>query len=225
MARAKGVAVIELEGKLQELLRDCEQIIDDGLSGACHALRRIHDGQLYKVDGYGTWVEYVKSRYGFSKTHSYRLIDHAKIIDYLKAEGVGFLPGGEGLTRPISRLRRKYGEDDEQFLQAASETWRASMDDAPKCFDVPQVTVQGVESTMERLNLYRNAKSTSTASAGTELRTLLTKIGKSDALKMAPEAFVKRFADKGLPSDFFHTLDWLRGVAELMVVEEVGVKS
>jgi hypothetical protein len=223
--RGRRVAVAELEGEVQDLLRECERRIDAAQTDAWHALRKIHDDKLYKADGYASFKEYVEQRWGYSKSHAHRLIDHSKIIDYLKAEGIGFLPGGEGLTRPFAKFRRKYGEDEEAFLQASSEAWRASMDAAPKAFDVPQVTVQHVESTMERLGLWRNAKPKSTASAGSEVRALLTKLGKSDGLKMSPEAFVKRFADKGFPSDFFQILDWMRGCAELMVVEEVGVKT
>lgn len=226
MARGKRVAVVELEAHIQGLLRDCEDRIDCATDDAWHALRTIHDDKLYKSDGYGSFQQYVEQRWGYSKSRAYQMIDHAKIIDRLKSEGVGFLPGGEGLTRPFAKFRRKYGKDDEEsFLQASSEAWRAASDSAPKAFDVPQVTVEHVESTMERLGLYRNVKSTSKASAAAELRALFTKVGKSDALKMTPEEFVKRFADKGFPSDFFQILDWMRGCAELITVEQVGVKT
>jgi hypothetical protein len=225
-ARSKGkrTTARELEVEVQEQLRDCERRIDAAQTDAWDALRKIHEDKLYKVDGYSSFKDYVESRWGLSKTHAHRLIDHSKIIEYLKAEGTGFMPGGEGLTRPLTKLRRTAKSEDD-FLQKASEAWRIASDTSPKAFDVPQVTVQHVESTLGQFGLYRNVKSSSGPSVAAELRALLTKIGKSDALKMAPEEFVKRFADKGLPSDFFRILDWMRGCAELVVVEEVGVKT
>jgi hypothetical protein len=209
-----------LEPEVQTLLRECERRIDAAQEDAWHALRTIHDDKLYKSDGYGSFKEYVEQRWGYSKSRAYQMIDHAKIIDYLKSEGVGFLPGGEGLTRPISKLRRKYGDDDEQFLQAASEVWRASSDRAPKAFDVPQVTVQHVESTMESLGIHRNVKKVSPNAVAVELRDLIAKLSQCDALKMTPKAFAAQFGDKGCPSQFFQTVDWLTDYAGV-----VGVKT
>lgn len=198
----------ELEPAVQDNLRLCESKIEGALSDAWHALRKIHDDKLYKADRYNTFEEYAEKRWGYSKSRAYQLIDHANIIDRLKAEGVAFLPSGEGLTRPLQKMKRSSKSEDD-FQQKVSVGWRAACDSAPKVMDVPQVTVQHVESTMERLGLYRNAKRSNPTAAATALRDLLTKIGQSDALKETPEDFYDEYELKGLPSNAARTVGWL----------------
>lgn len=211
--KGKRTAARELEVEVQEKLRECERRIDAAQIDAWDALRKIHDEKLYKVDGYTAFKDYVEQRWGMSKSHAHRLIDHSKIIEYLKDEGVGFLPGGEGLTRPLTKFRRTAKSEDD-FLQKASEAWRASSDSAPKAFDVPQVTVQHVESTMERLNLFRNAKRASVDAALTALHAAITKLSQCDALAEIPQEFAAAHPSKTYPSKFYETATWLVAYAE-----------
>ena len=208
-----------LEPGITDELADCEEIIERSLGDAWHALKRIHDNKLFTVAKCKTFEEYAEKRWGYSKTHAYRLIDHAKIIDQLKAEGVEVLPSGEGLTRPLQKLDR-ISKSPEEFQQRVSEAWRMAVDTAPKVLDVPQVTVQHVESTMQHFGLYRNTKRQNTAQAAIDLRDLLTKIGQSDAMKMSPDAFAKRFELKGLPSNAPRIIDWLIKYAEIAGVRD-----
>jgi hypothetical protein len=209
----------ELEPDVADLLAQCETTIEAALDGAYHALRRIQEQKLYKAAGYKSFEAYTESRWGYSKSHAYRLIDHSKIVDQLKSEGVEFLPSGEGLTRPFQKLKR-ISKSEDDFQQRVSEAWRAASDTAPKKFDVPQVTVEHVESTMSRLGLYRNAKKVSPNAVAVELRDLIAKLSQCDALKMTPKAFAVQFGDKGCPSQFFQTVDWLTDYAGV-----VGVKT
>jgi hypothetical protein len=217
----KRPVVRELEGGVADLLQECEVIIEQALDSAYNALRRIHDDKLYKAAGYKTFETYTESRWGYSKTRAYQLIDHSKIVEQLKSEGVEFLPTGEGLTRPLQKLRR-ISKNEDEFKQRVSEAWQIASDTAPKKFDVPQVTVQHVESSMSQFGLYRNAKSTSSSSnaAAIEIRAILTKLSQCDALKMTSGAFMKRFGLKGFPSNFSSIVDWLIGCAEIASQEE-----
>ena len=211
---ATRVTVRELEPEVADDLRSCEAKIEGALSDAWHALRKIHDEKLYKADKYKTFEDYCEKRWGYSKSRAYQLIDHAKLIDHLKSEGVEFLPAGEGLTRPLQKLRRVSKSEDE-FLQKAEVAWRMATDHAEKIHDVPQVTVQAVESAMSHAGLYRNAKSKADTTAA-DCRNTLTKFAQSDARKMAPEDFVKKYEMKGFPSTFPRDLEWMIRCADLL---------
>lgn len=216
--RGKRVAVADLEPAIQTALRACEQRIDTAQADAWHALRQIHDEKLYTADGYSSFKEYVEQRYGYSKSRAYQFIDHAKIVDYLKSEGVTFLPGGEGLTRPLTKLRR-ISKSEDDFLQRAAVTWKIASDTAPKAFDVPLVTTQHVESTMGQYGIYRNAKKTGEAAVVSELRGLLTKLLHCEALKISGTDFVEKHGSKAFPNDFRNLVDWLMECAEVAEVE------
>lgn len=219
LARGSRTATVPLEPGVADALADCEEKIEAALDTAWHALRKIHDDKLFKVVGYKTFEKYCESRWGYSKTHAYRLIDYSKLVDHLKAEGIETVPS-EAVLRPIMQMKRS-SKDENHFFQRAAEAVQIVNDTAPKKFDVPQVTQQHVESTLSQFGLYRNAKprdSTSTAAA--DLRGWLTKIGQSDALKMTPEAFVKRFDLKGLPGNAPRIVEWLAKYVELVGVRD-----
>lgn len=211
--------VMELEPEVAGLLQACEKEIEQALDSAHHALRRIHDDKLYKADGYKTFEDYAEKRWGYSKSRAYQLIDHSKIVEHLKNEGVEILPGGEGMTRPLQKLRR-ISKSEDDFMQRVEEAWQIAQDTAPKVHDVPQVTVNHVESTMEHYGLYRSVKRKNPDEDAVELRELLTKIGQSDAMKLAPEAFLKRYELKGFPSNFPRIVTWLSACADLADVRD-----
>lgn len=216
MTKGSRVATREIEPALVDELRKCEECIDRAYDDAWHSLKRIHDGKLYKGDGYTSFKEYVEQRWGYSKSRAHRLIDHVKIVEYLKEQGVATLPTSEAHTTALTKLRRVAKSEDD-FLQRAGNAWEMAVDTAPKQFDAPQVTASHVESSMQHFGVYRNAKRSDSSSAiGADLRALLTRLGQSDAMKLTPEAFVKRFGDKAFPNGFSAALSWLNRTAELM---------
>jgi hypothetical protein len=217
--KGKRRATRELEPEVADRLRDCELKIEAALSDAHHALREIHDNKLYKAAGYTSFESYTESRWGYSKAHAYRLIDHDKIVERLKAEGADWLPSGEGLTRPLQKLKR-ISKNEEDFMQRATEAMTIAKDTAPKIFDVPQVTVEHVESTLGQFGLYRNAKKVSPNALAVEVRDIIAKLSQCDALKMSAKDFAAEYGEKGCPSRFFETVAWLSDYAEV-----VGVKS
>ena len=212
--KGERVATREIEPALVDELRECESRIDSAYDDAWHSLKRIHDGKLYRGDGYKSFKDYVEQRWGYSKSRAHRLIDHVKIVEYLKEQGVTSLPTSEAHTEALTKLRRT-SKSEEDYLQRAGNAWEMAVDSAPRQFDVPRVTADHVESSMQHFGVYRNAKKTSPSAAATELRELLTKIGQSDAMKLTPAAFVKQFEAKGFPSTFPRIVDWLVKCAEI----------
>jgi hypothetical protein len=215
VVKGTRTATRELEPAVADRLRSCEYKIDRAYDDAWHALKEIHDDNLFKVDGYKTFKDYVEQRWGYSKTRAHQLIDHVKIVEYLKEQGVESLPTSEAHTRAITKLRR-ISKSEDDFLQRAGNAWEMAKDTAPKKFDVPQVTADHVESTMEHFGVYRQTRAPSSSAAATDLRALLTKIAQGDAVKMTPDAFVKRFNDRGFPNEFVKVLTWLNAAAELV---------
>lgn len=218
LARGSRTATAPIEPGVADALAECEQKIEEALDTAWHSLRKIHDDNLFKVAGYKTFEAYCEQRWGYSKTHAYRLIDYSKVVAHLKSEGIESVPT-EAVLRPAMKLRR-ISKGDDDFLQRITEAVQIVNDTAPKKFDVPQVTTQHVESTMSQYGLYRNVKRQDTSAAATESRDLLTKYGQSEAMKMTPEVFVKRFDLKGFPSNFSRIVDFLVACRDLLDVRD-----
>lgn len=217
LEKGARVTTRELEPAVQDLLRECEYRIDRAYDDAWHALKQIHDEKLYKAAGYTSFKTYVEERWGYSKSRAHRLIDHVKIVEYLKEQGAEILPTSEAHTQALTKLRR-ISKSEDDFLQRAGHAWEVAKDTAPKQFDVPQVTASHVDSTLSQYGIYRNAKRPeSSGAAASDLRALLTKIGQSDAIKkMTPDAFVKRFADRGFPNEITKIINWLNRAVELV---------
>jgi hypothetical protein len=214
MATAK-TEIGELVSISRELLRQCEAKIEGALDDAWHALQRIHDEKLYKADKFATFELYAEQRWGYSKSRAYQLIDHAKLLDHMKAEGITFLPSGEGLTRPLQKLKRT-AKTEEGFLKKATEAWQIATDMAPKQFDVPQVTGQHVEETIKHFGLYRNPKKSSDSAMVDELKGVLSRLTHCDALKkMSGYDFVERHGSRAFPSEFHEVVNWLTECAEV----------
>lgn len=204
----------ELEPAVADELAVCERKIEEALDGAWHALKRIHDRKLYKVSGYSSFEAYAERRWGYSKTHAHRLIDHAKIVERLKSEGVEILPSGEGLTRPLQKLKR-ISKNEDDFMQRVGAAWQIAQDTAPKIMDVPQVTAQHVESSMQQFGMYRNAKRKNPNEDADEISAALAKVTQCAAFKMAPGKFYEKFGRKGCPSQFYELVAWVSTYAEL----------
>lgn len=216
--RGKRVAVREMEPEVVSALRDCERRIDLAYDDAWHALKTIHDDKLYKADGYGSFKDYVEQRWGYSKTRAHQLIDHVKIVEYLKEQGVTSLPTSEAHTRPMAKFRRT-AKSEENFLQKCGEAWQIASDTAPKQFDVPKVTADHVESTMQHYGLYRTAKAKADTTAA-DFRTALTR-----ALDVLTECGLdgyklhEKYDDKIVPNGFRKLVDVLMQLAEVSRVQ------
>lgn len=207
-------ATPDLESELQNRLHDLEARIEGAYDDAWHALKEIFDGHLYKADGFSSFKSYVEQRWGYSKSRAHRLIDHVRIVEYLKEQGVENLPKSEAHTTALTKLRRiSKGEDD--FLQRAGNAWEMAVDSAPKQFDVPRVTANHVESSMSHFGVYRNAKRKNPDEDADEISAALAKVTQCAAFKMTPAKFHDKHGRKGQSSQFYELVSWLNAYAEL----------
>lgn len=212
----KGTRTVtrELEPAVRDRLHQCESRIDLAYDDAWHALKEIHDSKLYKADGYKSFKDYVEQRWGYSKSRAHRLIDHVKIVEYLKEQGVESLPTSEAHTQALTKLRR-ISKSEDDFLQRAGNAWEMAVDSAPKQFDVPKVTANHVESSMSHFGVYRNAKRKNPDEDADEISAALAKVTQCAAFKMTPAKFHEKHGRKGQPSQFYELVTWLNAYADL----------
>lgn len=208
-------STVDLEPAVADALAECEQKIEEALDGAWHALRKIHDDKLYKVTGHKTFEAYAEKRWGYSKSHAYRLIEHAKLVDKLRESGVSFVPANERISRALQDLRRS-SKNDADYEQKVELVWDHVVEHAPKVLDVPQVTVGHVEATVQHLGMGGRRKKRTDFAAAEELRSKLTNAFQCDAFKTTPEAFAKKYGTKCIPSNFYERVIWLSALAEAL---------
>jgi hypothetical protein len=65
------------------------------------ALKQIRDNHFYRNLGFDSFESYVKDRWDFAKSHTYRLIDAAQVIDNLSPIG-DILPVNEAQCRLLT---------------------------------------------------------------------------------------------------------------------------
>lgn len=85
------------------------------------ALCEIRDSRLYRVE-FGTFEEYCKSKWGFTKTQAFRLIGGAEVAKNLSPIGdkTKVVPVKESQARPLTSLPP----------EQQSEAWEKAVDDA-----------------------------------------------------------------------------------------------
>lgn len=111
--------------KLAASLEKEEAIIQRGLDTFVEvgeALLRIKEGKLYKAT-HGTWNEYVRERWGFSRVQAHRLIAASDVVADIKMLPIGnILPTSESQVRPLAVLPKEQQAD----------AWVAAVKLAPK---------------------------------------------------------------------------------------------
>ena len=70
----------EESARLNELEEAIEGTIETGRAAIAQALKAIRDERLYRVN-YASFETYVNERWGYSRSHSYRLINFAECIE------------------------------------------------------------------------------------------------------------------------------------------------
>lgn len=69
------------------------------------ALRQIRNEKLFRQLLFDSFEAYVKDRWDMARSHAYRLIEAANVIDNLSPIGDRILPENEAQTRALARLR------------------------------------------------------------------------------------------------------------------------
>lgn len=123
MSIAEGAGLLlDEQGKLEE----CEQVIERGLTTFVEvggALAAIRDGRLYRAS-HGTFEDYCRERWGFSKRRANQLVEAAEVV----AELGTIVPTdtsaitNEGQARALAPVVREHGpEFAAEVLQQAAE--------------------------------------------------------------------------------------------------------
>ena len=110
-----------LTTKETEELGRLESVIDQGLKTFVevgNALTEIRDKRLYR-EVFGTFEEYCRDRWGFSRVHAKRLVNAAEVVKNITTEPIGSVPATESQARPLAR----FAPDDQVAIwQRAVET-------------------------------------------------------------------------------------------------------
>lgn len=121
MTKTESSLTVGERKKLAEL----ETTIESGLQSFIevgNALAAIRDRKLY-TDVHETFEGYCKSRWGFAKSHAYRLIDSAKVVKNLS-------PMGDIPPPTNERVARELAEIEDENKQA--DVWSKAVETAPK---------------------------------------------------------------------------------------------
>jgi hypothetical protein len=90
-------------------LGELEQIINNGLRTYVQvgrALKEIRDQKLYLAEGYETFIDYLKRRFGWAKSYGHSVINASVVTERLSAIADKVeLPANEGQARPLVGLK------------------------------------------------------------------------------------------------------------------------
>jgi phage N-6-adenine-methyltransferase len=123
-------------------LLECERVIERGLNtfvevGA--ALLEIRDSRLYK-EGYSTFEDYCRDRWGMVRRQADRLIQSAEVVGNLRP--IGLIPANEAQARPLVGLPQE-----QQF-----QVWQQVVETAPE----GKITGAFVQEVVERVTRPEN---------------------------------------------------------------------
>ena len=90
--------------EIQNQLSLLEKQVESGFSNAANALREIKESKIYKKQ-YGTWENYLKDRWGYSKMWYSHLISASEVVDNIeKVNNCLPKPSNIGQARELSTL-------------------------------------------------------------------------------------------------------------------------
>jgi hypothetical protein len=147
----------------QKRLSELENKIRNAFYEAGLAFREIQEKRLYKLEGFKSFENYIKEKWGKTRAHAYNLITAAVISEDLFpiiSEKVP-LPTAETQVRPLTKL--KPGE--------RREVWRKACETAPNG-KVTAAHVEKVKNELYPSSVYRLHEKTHT-----EIQWMLAKLG------------------------------------------------
>ena len=97
--------------ELEEIIRQ----VDGGYLDKARALREINATGLY-LKRYPSFAKYCAAEWGLQKTHGYRLVSEADVVDYLIGKGLP-IPANESHARELLRFKDDFAK--------AETVWRA----------------------------------------------------------------------------------------------------
>jgi hypothetical protein len=128
-------------------LRECEAVIERGQKTFIevgNALATIKEGKLYKAH-YKTFEKYCKDKWGYTKSHAYRMIESAQVVENLSpmgdknSKGGVTLPKTEREARPLAQL---------ETPKEQAKAWAEVVKESEKTGE--PITAAAVEAVVER---------------------------------------------------------------------------
>lgn len=145
------VAAARNQAQCTARLGELEQIINDGLRTYVtvgRALKEIRDEKLYLAEGYETFVDYLKRRFGWAKSYGHGVINASVVTERLSAIADEVeLPANEGQARPLVGLK-----PDE-----ATAVWKKVVSESKK--DAKPITAEHVSELATKMYPKRAKKS------------------------------------------------------------------
>lgn len=95
--------------------RELTDQIKAGLGHVSLLLMEAHDGKAWSALGYGTWSDYVRLEFGLSRSRSYELLDHGRVLRSLaSAAGMSGIPdispfAAQQIKPHLSQLTKEIG--------------------------------------------------------------------------------------------------------------------
>ena len=120
MSAVDGITVETLTAVEATTLDDLELVIEKGIKTFIEvgkALEQIRDQRLYRAS-FPTFEEYLKQRWGMSRSYGYRQIEGAQVAAIVSPNGDSPAPATESVARALAPLKDK----PEQARQAWQET-------------------------------------------------------------------------------------------------------
>ena len=105
-------------------LAELEETIERGLQTFVEvgrALLEIRGRRLYRERGFHRFEEYVKHRWGWSRSYAYRQIDAAKVADNLSP--IGDIPANEAQARELADLEPDQQREVAQAIHESGQTF------------------------------------------------------------------------------------------------------
>lgn len=146
--------------KIVRSLQGHEDIIESGLRffvDVGESLMAIRDEKLY-ADNHDTFEAYCKARWGFAKSHAYRLIESASVVNAISETS----PIGDTKTNsssgksqnviPTNESQARAVADSSDDPKTRAKVWKAAVEAAPKDSDgKPKVTASIVKKAAESI--------------------------------------------------------------------------
>lgn len=101
-------------------LESLEKEVESGFLQAARALREIKESNLHQQD-YGTWENYLKERWGYSRDQWLKLSQSFSVINNLNDAKLAYLPQNQGQSRELATLQL---EQQIEVWQKVTETYK-----------------------------------------------------------------------------------------------------
>lgn len=85
--------------------------IRDTVEATWALLLEAHEQRAWAALGYSTWAEYVSAEFSMSRRHSYRLLDHGRVVRAIEEATNSVTRGSHGSVSPIGDISERVARD------------------------------------------------------------------------------------------------------------------